>query len=251
MKKLVIQIPCWNEEADIARTLYSLPMQVEGFDVTETLVIDDGSTDQTVFEANKAGAHHIITLNRHEGLAAAFETGVHYALSIGASVVINTDADNQYCASGIQDLVKPILQEKIDMVIGDRNTSKLGFLPFWKKLLYRIAAHVVTWIIRTKAPDPTSGFRAMTRNFISEISLKDRHSYTIETLLQAVFTGRKVKFVSVRTNPVTRPSRLIKSTLIYMFKTSWAMVYAIFTYAVKPKCLRLFFLKQVVLEGQD
>ncbi|NBT58794.1 glycosyltransferase family 2 protein [bacterium] len=251
MKKLVIQIPCWNEEKSIAQTVSELPADLEGFDSVEIVVIDDGSTDQTVLEAKKAGVRHVVSLPVHQGLAAAFQTGLQYSLSLGASVVINTDADNQYCAAGIRDLVKPILLENVDLVIGNRHASKLSHLPRWKKILYRLAAGLVTGVTQQGAPDPTSGFRAMTRSFVLEISLSDRHSYTLETLLQAMLTGRKVRFVPVKTNLVHRPSRLIQSTAIYTLKTTRAVVFSLFTFAIKPKLHRILFPEKAVLERQD
>ena len=251
MKKLIIQVPCWNEELSIGATLASLPEIVSGFDEVEWLVVDDGSTDNTVSEARKAGAHHVVSLAQHEGLAAAFETGIHYAHSLGASVVVNTDADNQYDSRDIEKLTTPILEEGADLVVGDRHFSKLSYLPQWKQGLYFLAEWIVSCAVRQHVPDPTSGFRAMNRSFVREISLQDKHSYTLETLIQAYFSGKKVKFVPVRTHIVQRPSRLITSIPKYTLKTTHAFLRAYFQYAVASRFRLRLFPGKVVLEGQD
>jgi len=250
MKKLIIQIPCWNEAETVSETILALPQRVEGFDSVEVLVIDDGSKDETVAEAKRAGAHYVLSLAEHEGLASAFETGVHYAFGLGASVVVNTDADNQYCAGDIEKLVQPILNKEADLVIGDRNVSKLSYLPLWKQILYRLAEEVVSFLAGQKIPDPTSGFRAMSRELISEIKITDEYSYTIETLIQTLFSGKKVVFVSVRTNPVRRPSRLIDNMPFYILKTTRALLKSYFQYGITPKLLPKFAPAKAVLEEQ-
>jgi|688.fasta_scaffold445369_2 glycosyltransferase involved in cell wall biosynthesis len=250
MKKLIIQIPCWNEAETVSETILALPTSVEGFDSVEVLVIDDGSKDETVAQAKQAGAHYVLSLAEHEGLASAFETGVHYAFGLGASVVVNTDADNQYCAGDIENLVQPILKKEADLVIGDRNASKLSYLPLWKQFLYRVAEQIVSFLARQKIPDPTSGFRAMSRALIGELKISDEYSYTIETLIQALFSGKKVVFVSVRTNPVRRPSRLINNMAFYILKTTRALVRSYFRYAIKPKLLPKFAPTRAGLEEQ-
>jgi Glycosyl transferase family 2 len=203
-----------------------------------------------VAEAKQAGAHYVLSLAEHEGLASAFETGVHYAFGLGASVVVNTDADNQYCAGDIEKLVQPILKKDADLVIGDRNASKLSYLPLWKQLLYQLADQIVSFLAGQKIPDPTSGFRAMSRALIGELKISDEYSYTIETLMQALFSGKKVVFVSVRTNPVHRPSRLINNMAFYILKTTRALVKSYFRYAIKPKLLPKFDLTKAGLEEQ-
>ncbi|NBX76828.1 MAG: glycosyltransferase family 2 protein [Proteobacteria bacterium] len=250
MKKLIIQIPCWNEAETIGETIQALPTRAEGFDSVEFLVIDDGSKDETVAEAKRAGAHYVLSLAEHEGLASAFEAGVHYAFGLGASVVVNTDADNQYCARDIEKLVQPILKKEADLVIGDRNASKLSYLPLWKQFLYQLADQIVSFLAGQRVPDPTSGFRAMSRILISEIKIRDEYSYTLETLIQALFTERRVVFVSVRTNPVRRPSRLINNMTFYILKTTRALVRAYFQYAIKPKLLPKFAPAKAGLEEQ-
>lgn len=251
MKKLIIQIPCWNEEASIGTVLSELPKNVSGFEEVEWLVIDDGSTDDTVSEAKKAGAHHVVSLAQHEGLAAAFETGIHSAYSLGASVVVNTDADNQYDSRDIQKLTQPILDGIADLVVGDRHASKLSHLPRWKQFLYALADWVVSSAVGHRAPDPTSGFRAMNRFVMSDICLQDQHSYTLETLIQAYFTRKRVKFVPVRTHLVQRPSRLITSTPKYVLKTTRAFLRAYFQFAITSRFRPKLSPGKAVLEGQD
>lgn len=251
MKKLIIQIPCWNEESSIGATLAALPRHVSGFEEVEWLVIDDGSTDNTVSEAKKAGVHHVVSLAQHEGLAAAFETGIHYAHSLGATVVVNTDADNQYDSRDIEKLTRPILEGSADLVVGDRHASKLSHLPRWKQVLYALADWTVSGAVGQSVPDPTSGFRAMNRLVMSEISLRDNHSYTLESLIQAYFSSRNVKFVPVRTHLVQRPSRLITSTPKYILKTTRAFLSAYFQYAIIAKIRPILFPGKAVLEGQD
>lgn len=248
MRKLIIQIPAWNEELTIFKTIQALPKNVTGFDRTEVLVIDDGSSDKTVLEAQRALAHHIIKLEPHQGLAAAFQAGIRHAVNLGASVILNTDADNQYQAKEINQLVKEIEENQFDLVVGDRNASKLDYLPWWKRTLYRLAAGVVSASLGRWIPDPTSGFRAFSRSFAKEISLSDRYSYTLESLIQACLTGRKVKFIPIKVNQVTRPSRLIQNIAIYILRTTFSFLRALWRYGIEAKIARYFFPEKVVLE---
>ena len=224
VRKLIIQIPCWNEELNIADTIHSLPRFILGVDAIEVLIIDDGSSDQTVAKAREAGIDHLVQFSEHRGLAAAFQAGINQAISLGASIIVNTDADNQYMGSEIEKLLQPILLKDADLVIGDRRASKLVFLPYWKKILHRLADWVVSLLVENHAPDPTSGFRAMAVSFAKEINLKDTHSYTVETLIQAYYSGRNVWFVPVDTALVNRPSRLIKNLGVYIFKSAKSLI---------------------------
>lgn len=224
MRKLIIQIPCWNEEANIADTIHSLPRFIPGVDAIEVLIIDDGSSDQTVAKAREAGIDHLVQFSEHRGLAAAFQAGINQAISLGATIIVNTDADNQYVGSEIEKLLQPILLKDADLVIGDRRASKLVFLPYWKKVLHRLADWAVSLIVGNHAPDPTSGFRAMAVSFAKEINLKDTHSYTVETLIQAYYSGRNVCFIPVDTALVNRPSRLIKNLGVYIFKSAKSLI---------------------------
>jgi glycosyltransferase involved in cell wall biosynthesis len=230
MKKLIIQIPCWNEELSIKQTIESIPRKFKSIESVEILVIDDGSSDNTIEEAQKAGADHIVRLPRHLGLAVAFQNGIKKALALGADIIVNTDADHQYESTDIEKLIQPILYEKADLVIGDRRASKLVYLPLWKRWLYQCADWVVSFLTRSKNPDPTSGFRAMSLDFAKTIEIQDRHSYTLETLIQARLTGFKVSFTPVRTQPVMRPSRLIQSTPIYIWKTTQSLIRSLLVY---------------------
>jgi glycosyltransferase involved in cell wall biosynthesis len=230
MKKLIIQIPCWNEELSIGQTIRSIPKKIKGIDSLEIMIVDDGSSDNTIQESEKAGATHIIRLPRHQGLASAFRLGIKSALTLGADLIVNTDADNQYDANEMVRLIEPILSGKADMVIGDRRALKLTFLPLWKRLLYQCADLVVSFLIGTRNPDPTSGFRAMSLDFAKTIEIKDDYSYTLETLIQARLRGFKVIFIPIKTQPVMRPSRLIQSTPIYIFKTTRSLIKSLFSY---------------------
>lgn len=233
MKTLIIQIPCWNEETSLAQTLKLIPRAYSGIDKVEILVIDDGSTDKTIEVAKKAGADHILKLPKHLGLAKAFDAGIKKALSLGADIIVNTDADNQYEAHDIKNLIQPILENDADVVIGNRLASKLVFLPYWKRFLYFCADWVVSLCTGNHSPDPTSGFRAITSHFAKTINVRDTHSYTVETLIQAQRTNQRVLFVPIHSRLVNRPSRLIKSTPIYIFKSTIALIRSILIYRYK------------------
>jgi glycosyltransferase involved in cell wall biosynthesis len=235
MTKLVIQIPCWNEELNIAHTISLLPRSYVGIDSVEVQIIDDGSSDKTVEKAQKAGADYIVQFPKHRGLAAAFQAGVQAAISRGASIIVNTDADNQYEASEIHRMIQPIVSKKADLVIGDRLSSKLVFLPKWKRTLYFCADLIVSLLVGNHSPDPTSGFRAMSVQFAKEINLRDKHSYTIETLIHAYLTGRRVQFIPIQSRLVNRPSRLIKNTSIYILKSTISLFRSLSIYKIKSK----------------
>lgn len=217
--KLIIQIPCWNEEESLPVALRALPRSVPGFDVVETMVIDDGSTDRTVEVARASGVTHVVQLVTHQGLARAFERGILEALRRGADVVVNTDADDQYRADDLPLLVEPILRGEADYVIGDRSVEELPHFSWLKKKLQRFGSYVVRVASRTDIPDTTSGFRALSRRAILNLSVHSGYTYTHETLIQA---GRKdipVKSVKVRVNPVRRPSRLFRSIPRYVLRS--------------------------------
>ena len=222
--KLIIQIPCHNEAQVITNTIKSLPTSMEGFDSIEYLVIDDGSDDGTAAVALAAGAHHLVSLPGHMGLAAAFTSGLDACVKYGADVIVNTDADNQYHAEDIGLLVKPIVDGHAQIVVGDRGvaTSK-NFSPF-KRLLQRIGSWVVTQISGMDIPDATSGFRALSREAALRTLVLNNYSYTLETLIQAGARKMPVEYVKVRTNPQTRPSRLIRSIPHYLANSSTTIV---------------------------
>ena len=218
--KLVIQIPCFNEEATLPATLADLPREVPGVDVVEWLVIDDGSTDRTAAVARELGVDHVVCHPRNRGLAAAFQTGLDAALAVGADVIVNTDADNQYDASCIPDLVAPVVRDAVDMVVGERPIKEIEEFSATKKLLQRLGSRVVRLMAGVDVTDAPSGFRAMSRQAALRLQVFGRFSYTMETLMQAKAEGLAVVSVPVRVNPQTRESRLAKSTFQYLRRSS-------------------------------
>lgn len=222
--KLIIQIPCHNEAQVITNTIKSLPTSLEGFDTIECLIIDDGSNDGTADVARAAGAHHLVSLPGHMGLAAAFTSGLDACIKYGADVIVNTDADNQYHAEDICLLVKPIIDGRAQIVVGDRGVATLqNFSPF-KRLLQRMGSWVVAQISGMDIPDATSGFRALTREAALRTLVLNDYSYTLETLIQAGARKMPVEYVKIRTNPQTRPSRLIRSIPHYLANSSATIV---------------------------
>lgn len=214
--KLIIQIPCYNEAKTLPVSLSSLPKEVPGFDTVEWLVIDDGSQDKTVDVAKKYGVHHIVRHTGNKGLTAAFMTGIDACLSLGADVIVNTDADNQYNAGDIPSLTEPILQNRAEMVIGARPISTIEHFSPLKKLLQRIGSWVVRVASKTDIPDAPSGFRAMSRSAAQRIMVFNEYTYTLETIIQAGQKNMAVASIPVRVNSELRPSRLIKSTGSYI-----------------------------------
>ena len=221
--KLIIQIPCLNEAETLPATLADLPREVAGIDVVEWLVIDDGSTDRTVEVARECGVDHVVSHPRNRGLAAAFLTGLDAALHAGADVVVNTDADNQYDAAGIPALVAGVL-DGADMVVGERPIEEIPEFSGMKKRLQRLGSWVVRKFSGTTVRDAASGFRAFSRAAALRIQVYGKYSYTMETLVQANAEGLVVTGVPVHTNPQTRPSRLVKSSLQYVRRSAQTIV---------------------------
>jgi glycosyltransferase involved in cell wall biosynthesis len=214
--KLIIQIPCFNEEAQLPLTLSHLPREVEGFDAVEWLIVDDGSTDRTIEVAHAHSVDHVVRLTNHKGLAAAFQAGLDAGLKLGADVIVNTDADNQYEGEDIPKLVAPILRGEADMVVGDRQVMNVAHFSAPKKLLQRIGSWVVRQASSTHVPDTTSGFRAYNREAALQVQAVSKFTYTLETIIQAGKLLVAVEHVPVRTNPRTRESRLFPSTASYV-----------------------------------
>ncbi len=214
--KLIIQIPCFNEEAQLPVTLGHLPREVPGVDVVEWLVIDDGSSDRTIEVARAHGVDHIVRLTNHKGLAAAFQAGLDAGLKLGADVIVNTDADNQYEGEDVPKLVAPILRGEADMVVGDRQIGTIEHFSAPKKLLQRLGSWVVRHASSTELPDTTSGFRAYNREAALQMQAVSKFTYTLETIIQAGKLTVAVDHVPIRTNAKTRESRLFPSTAAYV-----------------------------------
>ncbi|MHB8690178.1 MAG: glycosyltransferase family 2 protein [Solirubrobacteraceae bacterium] len=214
--KLIIQIPCFNEEQQLPVTLAHLPRSVDGFDVVEWLVIDDGSTDATIEVARSGGVDHIVRLTNNKGLAAAFQAGLDAGLKLGADVIVNTDADNQYRGEDIPKLVEPILRGEADMVIGDRQIDTINEFSGAKKRLQRLGSWVVRQASSTEVPDTTSGFRAYNKEAALQVQVVSKFTYTLETIIQAGKLLVAIDHVPISTNPKTRESRLFPSTAAYV-----------------------------------
>jgi glycosyltransferase involved in cell wall biosynthesis len=222
--KLIIQIPCYNEEKTIGITISGLPREISGIDTIEIMVVDDGSTDGTVEAALEAGAHHIVRLGSNRGLATAFRRGTEYALAHGADILVNTDADNQYCGADIPKLLEPILRHEADLVVGCRPIlSHPEFNPV-KKLLQLAGSWTLRQISKTTARDAASGFRAYSRETLERIFIHSQFSHCMETLIQAGNSGIRVASVDIRVNPKTRDSRLYKSVPGYIKESAGTML---------------------------
>jgi glycosyltransferase involved in cell wall biosynthesis len=226
--KLIIQIPCLDEEATLPATLADLPREVPGFDVVEWLVIDDGSTDRTVEVARANGVDHIVRLTNNKGLAASFQAGLDAALKLGADVIVNTDADNQYSGHDIPKLVAPIVEGTADMVVGDRETDSIEHFSPLKKRLQRLGSWVVRQASDTDVPDTTSGFRAYNREAAIQMAVVSKYTYTLETIIQAGKLLVATQHIPIGTNAKTRESRLFPSMSSYVRRNGVAIarVYA-------------------------
>lgn len=224
--KLIIQIPCFNEAETLPATLAELPRRLEGIERIEFMVIDDGSQDRTAEVAHQHGVEHVIRLKRHAGLATSFAAGLEASLQAGADLIVNTDADNQYHAGDIQALIDPILHSQADMVVGDRGVGALQRFSASKRLLQSLGSWVVGRFSGLRTPDAASGFRAFSREAALHLLVLSEYSYTLETLIQAGQRGLAVAYVPVRTNPDTRPSRLVRSIPHYLALSSQTIVRA-------------------------
>ena len=222
--KLVIQIPCFNEEASLPVTLKALPEHIEGIDEIEVLVIDDGSTDGTVEAAKNAGVSNIISMGANKGLAKAFVAGINKALDMEADIIVNTDADNQYKAEFIEQLIKPIIENKADIVIGTRPVDKIEHFSPLKKFLQKLGSAVMRFVSSSNVQDAPSGFRAFSRNAALQLNVFDKYTYTLETIMQARAKGLVIECVEVEVNPEMRKSRLFRSMFQYIRRSIFTML---------------------------
>jgi glycosyltransferase involved in cell wall biosynthesis len=234
--KLFIQIPCLNEAEFLPATLKALPREVEGFDEVRWLVIDDGSDDNTAEVAMAKGVDYVVRFSHNQGLASAFQAGVDACLKLGADVIVNTDADNQYDASAIPALVKPILDGEADVVVGDRDTKNVQEFSWLKRKLQTFGTKVVQNFSGVPVTDATSGFRAFDREAAMQINLVSKFTYTIESLIQVNEASLALANTPVKRNDSVRPSRLFGSTWKYIRRNAWTMVRIYLQY--RP--LRLF-----------
>lgn len=221
--KLIIQIPCFNEEKTLPITLKALPKSIDGIDEIEVIIIDDGSSDKTVDVAKELGVKNIFSLNKNYGLARAFSYGLNKAIELGADIIVNTDADNQYCADDIEKIVKPILNNKADMVVGERPIYDIKHFSLSKKMLQKLGSKVMSLISGVKINDAPSGFRAFSRRTAMSINVFDNYTYTLETIIQANAKGLVVENVPIRVNKEERPSRLISNNFVYILRSILTM----------------------------
>ena len=209
--KLIVQIPCFDEETTLPETLRDIPRHISGVDQIEILVIDDGSTDQTSQVARECGVEHVVRFKVNQGLARGFMVGLQTALHLGADIIVNTDADNQYSGGDIPKLIQPILEGRADVVIGDREVESIRHFSTTKKFLQRVGSWVVRVASGTRIPDAPSGFRAFSREAALRTNILSGYTYTLETIIQAGHNRLAIAHVPVRTNPKTRESRLISN----------------------------------------
>jgi glycosyltransferase involved in cell wall biosynthesis len=229
-RKLIIQIPCFNEAETLPVTLKGLPREISGFGIVEWLVIDDGSTDGTAEVARRCGVDHVVCHAVNRGLAAAFMTGIDACLSRGADVIVNTDADNQYEGRDIEKLTGPILSGEAEMVIGARPILKTDHFSWLKKKLQLLGSAVVRLASNTDIADAPSGFRAYTRDAAMRLNVFSTYTYTLETIIQAGHSNIRVISVPIRTNPDLRPSRLVRSIGRYVWRSASTIVRVFATY---------------------
>jgi glycosyltransferase involved in cell wall biosynthesis len=230
MTKLIIQIPCYNEEESLPITLAELPREVPGCDVVEWLIIDDGSADRTVEVARELGVDHVVRMKRNSGLAKVFMAGLDACLRLGADIIVNTDADNQYCAADIPLLVAPVLAGRADYVIGARPISEIPHFSPIKKLLQKMGSWAVRAASNTEVADAPSGFRAMSRACALRLNVLSEYTYTLETIIQAGRAGMAIESVPIRVNGDLRPSRLVKSISSYVQRSLVTIARIFMTY---------------------
>jgi len=222
--KLIIQIPCLNEEHTLPKTLEDLPKKIEGIDSIEILIIDDGSTDKTVEVAKKWGVHHVLQFTNNKGLAKAFISGINQSLKLGADIIVNTDADNQYFGGDIVKLIQPILTKASDIVVGDRQVETIRHFSPVKIFLQKFGSWVVRQLSGTEVPDATSGFRAYSRDAALQLNVVSDFTYTVETIISAGKKNLAIAHVPVKTNTKLRESRLFPSIRVYIQRSLVTML---------------------------
>lgn len=251
--KLVIQIPCLNEEQYLPVTINDLPKSIEGIDEIEVLVIDDGSTDNTSKVAESLGVNRVVRFETNKGLASAFTAGLAAALEMGADIIVNTDADNQYCAADIEKLVEPILKKRADIVIGARPVAEIKTFSPLKKCLQKLGSKVVRFLSSTNVKDAPSGFRAFSKNAAIQLNVFDKYSYTMETIIQAQAKGLTIESVDISVNGMLRKSRLFKNMFSYIKNSLFTILRMFIVY--RPFrffafCGALFLLAGLILSGR-
>ena len=222
--KLIIQIPCYNEAGTLEIALNDLPKEIAGIDTIEYLIINDGSKDNTVEVARNWGVHHIVEFTNNKGLARGFMAGIDECLRQGADIIVNTDADNQYCGADIEKLVQPILEKKADIVIGERPIAQTAHFSWLKKKLQRLGSWVVRKASNTSIPDAPSGFRAYSREAAMQLNVVNAYTYTLEQIVQAGMNHMAITSVPIRTNEELRPSRLFSSMYGYIKKSMLTII---------------------------
>ncbi len=234
--KLIIQVPCYHEEGTLESVVNDLPKKIQNVDVIEILIIDDGSADRTIEVAKKLGVDHIVPLKTHRGLARAFAAGIEYSLEQGADIIVNTDGDNQYRGEDIPKLVRPIISEEADVVIGTRRIEEIAHFSFFKKKMQKWGSGIIRKLSQTPVRDATSGFRAFSREAAMRINPLTEYSYTIESLVQLGNEKLKIVSVPIQVNPKLRESRLIKNTPAFVARQSMTLLRMVVVY----KAFRVF-----------
>jgi len=240
--KLIIQIPCYNEEKTLPEVVADLPREIEGIDTIELLVIDDGSRDRTIEVARNLGVHHILPMGSNRGLAVAFLRGIQRCVELGADLIVNTDGDNQYDGTCIPDLIRPVAEGRLDIVVGARPIEGIEHFSWSKKKLQQIGSRVVRQFSGTDIPDTTSGFRAYSAEAAMKLHVFNRYTYTLETIIQAGHMDLRIGHMPIRVNAKTRESRLISSIPRYVRRSASIILRSYITY--KP--LRTFLYCSVV-----
>ena len=243
--KLIVQIPCYNEEETLHLVVNSIPRKIAGIDSVEVMIIDDGSKDKTIQVAKKLGVDHIVRHKKNKGLAATFYDGVQECLRLGADVIVNTDGDNQYPQEDIPKLIAPILSGEFDMVVGDRQTRTIAHFSPLKKILQKLGSGLVNAAAGTSIPDAVSGFRAYSRKAALDLNVVTTFSYCTETIIHAGKKRVPITFVAIKTNPKTRESRLFKN----MFQHIWKSTSTIFQSYAMHEPFKIFFSVGIFIFG--